>query len=233
LPIDINASIATLDLNLGSTVKVDRMTRAVDNPTADAPNHHGHHPGFSGLSGLIAAVSMSFGRHDAAELAMNRTGLESGDRIIDIGCGPGIAARQAALRGATVTGVDPADIMLAVARRADRKRAVTWRRGAAEALPLSDSSCDVAWSLSTVHHWRDLDKGLSEVHRVLTTAGRFLATERRVKPDATGLASHGWTDGQAEAFGELCSSAGFATVEVTRHHSERGIVLAVSAHRKA
>jgi len=206
------------------------MTRDRHSPTADVPNHHGDHPRFSGVSGLIAALTMSFGRGANAALAMDRTDLVSGDRVVDIGCGPGIAARKAALRGATVTGVDPSEMMLGVARRQDRHRAVTWRAGAAEALPLPDDSCDIAWSLSTVHHWGDLDKGLSEVHRVLSSGGRFLATERRVKPGATGLASHGWSDRQAETFGEHCSSAGFSTVEVTTHDSARGILLAVLAY---
>ncbi len=98
-------------------------------PTAAVPNHHGHHPGFSGISGWIAAVTMSFGRDDDAALAMNLTELAPGDRIVDIGCGPGIAARQAAQRGTTVTGVDPAEVMLGVARREDRHRTVTWQQG--------------------------------------------------------------------------------------------------------
>jgi ubiquinone/menaquinone biosynthesis C-methylase UbiE len=52
--------------------------------------------------------------------------------------------------------------MLRVASRADRRRSVTWLR-VAEALPLPDRSHDVAWSLSTVHHWPDLMAGLAEV----------------------------------------------------------------------
>src|SRR5438876_1152745 len=195
-----------------------------------APNHHGDHPGFGGITGWIAALSMRKGRAAAAELAIRLTNLVAGDHVVDIGCGPGVAARLAAERGATVTGVDPAEVMLRVARRDDRQASVTWRQGAAEALPLPDGSCDVAWSLSTVHHWPDLDRGLNEVRRVLVAGGRFLATERLVKPGARGHASHGWTTDQAELFAERCQSAGLASVEVTNHETERGILLAVAAH---
>ena len=75
---------------------------------------------------------------------------------------PRVAARLSAERSAIVTGIDPAPVMLRVASRADRRRSVTWLR-VAEALPLPDRSHDVAWSLSTVHHWPDLMAGLAEV----------------------------------------------------------------------
>jgi ubiquinone/menaquinone biosynthesis C-methylase UbiE len=175
---------------------------------------------------------MSTGRTDNAELAAALTCLRPSDRVVDIGCGPGVAARLSAERGALVTGVDPAAVMLRVARRADRRRAVTWLRGVAEALPLPDRSQDIAWSLSTVHHWPDLEGGLTEVCRVLTTGGRFLATERRVKAGATGLASHGWTLGQAETFAALCESAGLGDIEVSTHDSARGVLLAVLGHAR-
>ncbi|MDR3512653.1 MAG: methyltransferase domain-containing protein, partial [Caulobacteraceae bacterium] len=39
-------------------------------------------------------------------------------------------------------------------------------RGVAEALPLDDQSVDAAMAMVTVHQWRDLDLGLSELRRV-------------------------------------------------------------------
>jgi ubiquinone/menaquinone biosynthesis C-methylase UbiE len=172
---------------------------------------------------------MRTGRTGDADLAIRLTGLVAGSRLVDIGCGPGVAARRAAGTGAAVTGVDPAEVMLGVARKDDRRNAVTWRQGTAEALPLPDDSCDIAWGLSTVHHWPDLDGGLAEVRRVLVPGGRLLATERRVKPGATGLASHGWTDAQADTFAHMCASAGMRNVAVTHHDTKRGVLLAVVA----
>jgi ubiquinone/menaquinone biosynthesis C-methylase UbiE len=68
-----------------------------------------------------------------------------------------------------------------------------------------------------VHHWRDLDAGLAEVHRVLRPNGRFLALERRTTPGATGVASHGWTPAQAQAFADHLSSHGFTDVTIDDH----------------
>jgi ubiquinone/menaquinone biosynthesis C-methylase UbiE len=161
---------------------------------------------------------MVAGRGRIGRLACDLVQLSSGDHVLDIGCGPGAAARIASRRGAEVTGVDPAAVMLGTARRLTRPaRSVTWVEGVAEALPLSDGAATVAWSLASVHHWPRLDEGLAEVRRVLQPGGRFLVMERRTRPGAKGLASHGWTRDQAERFAEMCRGAGFVDVAVTRH----------------
>jgi ubiquinone/menaquinone biosynthesis C-methylase UbiE len=194
------------------------------------PNHHADHPGFSGVSGLLAGFTMTVGRGAVARLAVELAGVRGGDRVVDVGCGPGAAVRAAARRGATVTGVDPAPVMLRLARWLTRGApSITWAEGSAESLPLADDSETVLWSISTVHHWQDVDAGLGEARRVLGAGGRLLAVERRTRPGARGLASHGWTDEQAAAFAERCRGAGFADVSVETHRPGRTPLLVVQA----
>src|SRR6201998_1615409 len=170
-----------------------------DSPTP-AVNHHADHPGFAGAIGLVAALGMLVMGRDYARLAIDLASVSDGDRVVDIGCGPGGAARAAAQRGATVVGVDPAPLMLRLAGAVTRGQPnIAWSPGTAEALPLADGWATVAWSLRTVHHWKDVSAGLAELRRVLAPAARFLVMERRVQPGATGLASHGWTDRQGES----------------------------------
>jgi ubiquinone/menaquinone biosynthesis C-methylase UbiE len=209
------------------------MTTSTADTTA-APNHHADHPGFAGVRGLVAAACFTVGRGATADLAIRLAGLGPDDVVVDIGCGPGVAARRAAAVSGSVVGVDPAPVMLRVARalgRTSRRGApgVRYLQGAAESLPLPDDSATVVWSLATVHHWRDLDAGLEEARRVLRAAGRLLAVERRIEPGASGLASHGWTDDHARRFAALCRDAGFTGVEVGRHRPGRGQVLSVRA----
>jgi ubiquinone/menaquinone biosynthesis C-methylase UbiE len=195
------------------------------------PNHHAHYPGFAGLGGLVAALSMSTGRRPTARLAADLVDLTAADRLLDIGCGPGAAVREAARRGAAATGVDPARVMRRVARSIPARGSCRWLEGRAELLPAADGSQTVVWSLATVHHWADLDAGLAESLRVLGPGGRFLAIERLVHEGAHGLASHGWTTDQAEAFGVACRDSGFVDVTVSTHPLGRGPVLAVRATR--
>jgi ubiquinone/menaquinone biosynthesis C-methylase UbiE len=200
-----------------------------------APNHHAHHAPFAGVSGLIAAFSMTVGRDGDARLAAELSGVSSGDTVVDIGCGPGVAARLAASRGATVTGIDPAAVMLRVARFTTRDASrIRYVRGTAESLPVDDASATIVWSLSTVHHWADIEAGLAETRRVLQPGGSFVAIEHRSQPGASGLASHGWTGEQAEAFAEQCRRAGFVDVRVDTDdtHAKRPAVSVTARQRR-
>lgn len=61
-----------------------------------------------------------------------------------------------------VVAIEPSQAM-----RAQRPRhLVPAIHGIAEQLPLDDQSVDASMALITVHQWRDLDKGLSELRRV-------------------------------------------------------------------
>src|SRR4051812_2014564 len=100
-----------------------------DAPTLPAPNHHARYPRFTGLGGLVAALSMVPGRQPIARLAVELVDLGPDDGLVDIGCGPGAGARLAAARAASVTGVAPAPVMLRVAKLTPSRHCVTWVRG--------------------------------------------------------------------------------------------------------
>lgn len=196
-------------------------------------NHHADHPGFAGVTGLLAGLTMILGRGAIARLAADLASVSATDRVIDVGCGPGTAVREAARRGARAVGVDPAPVMLRLAEALTRQlEGITWAEGTAEDLRQPDASATVLWCVATVHHWKDVSMGLGEARRVLATGGRLLAIERRVRPGATGLASHGWTDQQAQSFAAQCGAAGFDDVRVEQHMPGRRALWAVRAIRR-
>jgi ubiquinone/menaquinone biosynthesis C-methylase UbiE len=179
--------------------------------------------------GVVAALSMMTGRMGDARLAVRLSGLQAGETVVDVGCGPGAAVRHAAALGATVIGVDPASIMLRVARLLTRPSArVRYVEGTAEDAPVAAGSADVVWSIATAHHWADVDAALGETRRMLSTGGRFVVIEKRTVAGARGHASHGWTEAQAAAFGQRCADHGFADVRVEEAIG-RGPALAVVA----
>lgn len=195
-------------------------------------NHHADGHSFAGPLGLLIALGMLAFAHKRARLVVDVAGLSSSDHAVDIGCGPGTAVRAAARHAARVTGVDPAPLMLRLARIVTRDRSnIAWAQGGAETLPLQEHSATVAWSVATVHHWADVTAGLAEVRRVLAPGGRFFAVERQVQPGATGLASHGWTDQQADSFAALCRAAGFDDVHVDKRNVGRRFAHVVRAIR--
>jgi SAM-dependent methyltransferase len=202
----------------------------------DSPivNHHADHAGFAGPLGLVTAVAMLVTGRGNARLAVDLASVTDADRVVDIGCGPGNAVRAAAGRGARAVGVDPAPMMLRLARATTRDHGkISWSQGSAEALPVADGWATVVWSVKTVHHWKDVTAGLAELRRVLAPSGRLLVIERRVEPGATGFASHGWTEPQTESFAAQCRAAGFDAVGVDQHRAGRRAAWVVRARREA
>jgi ubiquinone/menaquinone biosynthesis C-methylase UbiE len=214
--------------------------------TPSAPGHggpgHGHGHGghgaerFGGVSGLVIATIMLAGRGSVSRLVAGLASVTSGDRVLDVGCGPGGAAREAARRGAEVTGVDPAPLMLRVARVLSRGRArheITFLEGTAEALPLRDQAVTVAWAISSAHHWGDVQAGLREIHRVLQPGGRLIIAEQLSRTGTGHRGRHGFTQARAAEVAAAAQAAGFADSRHEAHRAGRRAMAVVSARRPA
>lgn len=104
--------------------------------------------------------------------ALTRLGDVRGRRVLDLGCGHGMAAVVLARRGARVTGLD---LSLGYLREAQtRARAngarIGWVAADAERLPFADATFDAVWGNAVLHHL-DLDRAGRELKRVLRPAG--------------------------------------------------------------
>lgn len=108
-------------------------------------------------------------------------GLIAGERVIDVGSGPGFLATeiaQAVGPSGSVVGIDISESMRAFSRaHADRLRLAdraTFVEGNAVALPVPDESFDVAVSTQVYEYVEDVDRALAELYRVLRPEGRAL-----------------------------------------------------------
>jgi SAM-dependent methyltransferase len=95
-------------------------------------------------------------------------GVTTGDRLLDIACGSGLAVELAACRGATCSGIDASSRLVTVAR--DRTPAADLRVGDMNALPWGAGSFDVATSFRGI--WGTTPDAVREIHRVLAPGGR-------------------------------------------------------------
>jgi SAM-dependent methyltransferase len=129
-------------------------------------------------------VDWSLGRYEqiagqllpAAEAVVERAAPDRDERVVDVGCGTGNAALLAAERGARVTGIDPAERLLDVARTQALARGLELEliRGEAAALPLVDASADVVLSVFGVIFAPDASAAAAEMARVTAPAGRIV-----------------------------------------------------------
>ena len=109
-----------------------------------------------------------------APLLADLAAVSSGQRVLDVGCGPGALTGELVRRlGAdAVAAVDPSEPFVAAAR--ERHPDVDVRHAAAEALPFEDDTFDAALAQLVVHFMADPVAGLRELARV-TRAGGVVA----------------------------------------------------------
>jgi ubiquinone/menaquinone biosynthesis C-methylase UbiE len=114
----------------------------------------------------------------AAEVVVDRAAPGPGERVVDVGCGTGNAALLAAARGARVTGVDPAQRLLEVARQRAANDGVdaTFVEGTASALPLGDASAEIVMSVFGAIFTDDPVAAGAEMARVTIPRGRIFLT---------------------------------------------------------
>jgi arsenite methyltransferase len=157
-----------------------------------------------------------------------------GERILDVGCGPGFYAaellEQVGPNGA-VTGVDGSAQMLAFAsRRCDGHSNVTFHEADATALPVEGGVFDAALTVQVLEYVEDIPAALAELHRALRPGGRLVvwdvdwATLSLHSNDAARTARmlRAWDEHLAHpslprTLGPLMRAAGFDDVRLEGH----------------
>ncbi len=155
----------------------------------------------------------------------------SGQRVLDVGCGPGALTTVLATRvgAGNVVALDPSEPFVSAARA--RCPGVQVRLGVAEQLPFDDATFDVALAQLVVHSLADPVAGLREMGRVVGPRGRigacvwdhggragpmspFWDAVREIEPDAvTEERQPGASEG---SLGALCAEAGLEVLDVGR-----------------
>lgn len=105
------------------------------------------------------------------KLILRATAVGPGSRVLDVGCGSGEFLAELAARGARAAGVDPAEGMVALARRAAPAAQV--RIGVAESLPWPDGEFDVVTAINALQFAENPDAAAAELLRVTVPGGRL------------------------------------------------------------
>ena len=110
--------------------------------------------------------------------------LQTGDRVLDVGCGPGrlaVALAERVAPSGSVDGIDAAVEMINRASSRARKRgaAATFQVAFAQQLPFPDATFDAVACTLALHHVAEDDQptAVGEMYRVLKPHGRLLIAE--------------------------------------------------------
>jgi len=134
---------------------------------------HGHH------ESVLRSHSWRTAENSAAYLL---GALESGQRLLDVGCGPGTITIDLASHVApgSVVGIDATGEVIAAAEQTRRTAGtgnVTFATGDVYALGFADASFDVVHAHQVLQHLRDPVAALGEMRRVLRPAGVLAARD--------------------------------------------------------
>ncbi len=114
-------------------------------------------------------------RRDLVRTALD---AQTGDRVVDVGCGPGFYVNELVEvvgREGSVVGVDVSADMLAVAaNRAGGHNNVSFHEADATSLPVPDASFDRALAVQVLEYVQDVPAALSEMRRALRPGGRVV-----------------------------------------------------------
>jgi 2-polyprenyl-6-hydroxyphenyl methylase/3-demethylubiquinone-9 3-methyltransferase len=100
-------------------------------------------------------------------------GLKEGAKVLDVGCGAGLATNRLAKKSYKVTGVDLAEGALEEAKKRDQTNSVQYIKADAYKLPFEDESFDAVISLDFLEHVYEPQRVIDEISRVLKPSGLF------------------------------------------------------------
>ena len=181
---------------------------------------------------------------DWAPALVDAASLRPGQAVLDVACGTGVVAREAAdrLQGqGRIIGLDLNEAMLVVARRL--RPDVDWVQGDAAALPFDDETFDVVLCQAALMFFPDPASALREMARVVKTGGTvavqvwasrgsqtgfkpfYQAVSRHAGQEAVDLISSYWTLGDLDRLNELFQAAG---LEISSTRTRTGAIRAPS-----
>jgi ubiquinone/menaquinone biosynthesis C-methylase UbiE len=181
---------------------------------------------------LYDPIVKLFGGDQARKALLDQADIQTGHRVLDIGCGTGalVTLIKRLHPDVDVVGLDPDPKALTRARRRAERVAVTIQldQGFSDELPYSDASFDRVFSSFMLHHLQagEKEKTLREVRRVLKPGGSlhlldFGGPESGQNGFLARLfhSSHSLKDNSESRILALVSQAGLANPKVVRRRT--------------
>lgn len=130
------------------------------------------------LSRIVEVFNASSGAVARRKKILNALKLNTGDRVLDVGSGPGNQAFEISLSvgdSGYIDGIDSAEGAITIARqRCSKLKNVNFQVGEATDLPFDDGTFNVVMSSQVFEYLDDVAGAIDEIYRVLKPNGRVL-----------------------------------------------------------
>jgi ubiquinone/menaquinone biosynthesis C-methylase UbiE len=154
---------------LGRTEQVAAVDRRTGGKDFAEHEHAGWEARATGYDDHLGRITT-----EIADPLLDAADVVAGNRVLDVACGPGYGAGQAAARGADALGLDFSSAMVEEARR--RFPAARFEQGDAQRLAPGDGQFDAVVCMFGIAHFPDADAAIAEAFRVLRPGGRYAFT---------------------------------------------------------
>ena len=133
----------------------------------------------TGLGGKISTFIMNCLNREQYGAVVDNIDIHVTDTILDIGFGNGFFIRRLSDKNFhKIYGIDISPDMLKTATEKNHKKIeqgkIELLLADVQDLPFDDSSIDKVYTINTVYFWQDINKGFSEIKRILKPDGIFL-----------------------------------------------------------
>jgi SAM-dependent methyltransferase len=128
------------------------------------------------------------GHAEATRLIIERVSVSADDHVLDVACGAGSVACEAARTAHHVTGIDVTPAMIKQAQALQQQRGLSnlsWHTGDVTELPFAANAFEVVLTRYSFHHFIDAAHVMAEMVRVCKPAGRVLVADLVLPPDKT------------------------------------------------
>jgi demethylmenaquinone methyltransferase/2-methoxy-6-polyprenyl-1,4-benzoquinol methylase len=178
------------------------MTKTAASGTLAEPQVEAMFDRIAGVYDRLNSVMTAGLHHKWRRRAVDLAQVGPGSQALDVATGTGDLAIELASRGADVVGSDFSEQMLAIARQ--KAPSLRFEQGNALELPYDSDEFDAATVGFGVRNFSDLDRGLSELTRVVKPGGRVVILEMTtpVKPPLSTFYS-AWFDRVVPLLGKV------------------------------
>lgn len=133
----------------------------------------------TGIGGIFSTFLMNRMNQRQYRAVIDLLDVSSKSKVLDIGYGNGyLLHRLAKLYSCTFYGIEISSDMLHRAVKRNKSFIETGRvhlsKGSVEEIPFKAAYFQRVYTVNTVYFWSDLDRGMSEINRVLCSGGLFL-----------------------------------------------------------